>query len=257
MCELFGVCSQNIIQANSLLEDFFSHSEKNPDGWGLVVFRRGAVTLEKEPLKATRSRYLKHRLSESVEGENIFAHIRAATIGNMDYSNCHPFVWDDAGGRTWTLVHNGTLFEPDAVTRFSKLQKGTTDSEELLLYLVDQINQRILADGTEPNAEERFQIVDKMMVELSRNNKLNLLIYDGELMYVHTNYRASLYEWNQNGTSVFATKPLREGAWVPLPMNQLLAYRAGKRLRCGTPHDNEFLDEEHDINMVYATYSEL
>ena len=86
MCELFGVCSQNIIQANSLLEDFFSHSEKNPDGWGLVVFRRGAVTLEKEPLKATRSRYLKHRLSESVEGENIFAHIRAATIGNMDYS---------------------------------------------------------------------------------------------------------------------------------------------------------------------------
>ncbi len=104
MCELFGICSSKPFEANELLESFYNHSVEHKDGWGLAVFRRGAVSMEKEPVKAIDSLYLRQRLSCRVEGSNLLAHIRLATIGQINYSNCHPFIWDDESGRTWTLM---------------------------------------------------------------------------------------------------------------------------------------------------------
>ena len=64
MCELFGFSASEPHLITSELKEFFSHSTKHPDGWGLVVFDKGNFSVEKEPLPAYKSEYLKARLQE-------------------------------------------------------------------------------------------------------------------------------------------------------------------------------------------------
>ena len=68
------------------------------------------------------------------------AHIRLATIGDVDYENCHPFVKRDCGGRVWTLIHNGTIFNCPLLDGYVHRQEGSTDSERIFLYLIDCID---------------------------------------------------------------------------------------------------------------------
>ena len=257
MCEILGVCSSQSFQVNDLLNAFFHHSRVCKHGWGLAVFRGCGASLEKEPVMADDSLYLRRRLTGKVQGANLLAHIWQATIGRIEYVNCHPFLWEDAGGRAWTLVHNGTLFETTGFSRFLDMQEGTTDSEQLLLYIVEQMNMAI-ADSAEPlGAKQRFRILDDLIAEMSAGNKLNLLLYDGEIMYVHTNFRDSLYVLEQPGRVIFSTTPLLHDGWKKVPMNQLLAYRSGELLLCGKKHSHEFFEKDHDLTPLLATFAEL
>ena len=47
MCELFGVSSGRRIEVNDLLKEFFSHSVRHPNGWGMAMFYENSVSLEK------------------------------------------------------------------------------------------------------------------------------------------------------------------------------------------------------------------
>ena len=129
MCELFGVNSTEKIRLNDMLNEFFSHGTEHPHGWGMAFFYGNAVSLEKQPEASFQSKYLRQRLRVEVEADNMLAHIRLATKGNMDYENTHPFVMRDNSDRTWTLEHNGTIFACRALEPFVKLQQGQTDSE--------------------------------------------------------------------------------------------------------------------------------
>jgi len=135
MCELFGISAGNEIDASPWLQTFFTHSEKNPHGWGIAHFhispagRAGFGIVEKEPVKAGRSKYLKERLRQGMRASTLLAHIRAATIGALEYNNTHPFQKMDDSGRCWTLAHNGTVLEGALLSRFIEVQEGQTDSE--------------------------------------------------------------------------------------------------------------------------------
>lgn len=256
MCELLGISSNNILSAGPLLEAFYQHSTSNPHGWGLAVFYGSGVSVEKEPLRALDSRYLRNRLSQDVKCSALLAHIRYATIGRIEYANCHPFVWDDESGRTWTLVHNGTLFEGGPTKAFVGRQEGTTDSERLLLYIVSRMNAECLALGT-PDNERRCQIMDEIIHQLAPGNKLNLLIWDGENLYIHTNCQDTLYQWQDESKIIFATKPLLFDGWIPAKRNQLLVCRNGKQVWNGKAHSWDFREEEHDMTSLYSAFSEL
>ena len=117
--------------------------------------------------------------------KNAAAHIRYATIGNVEYRNCHPFTAKDQSGRQWTLVHNVTIFDYQPLNRYVQLQQGDTDSERILLYLVDEVNRREKQLQRRMNEEERFQLLDSIIVEMSKGNKINLLIYEENcFMYI-------------------------------------------------------------------------
>ena len=257
MCELFGVCAAESIQVNDLLSAFFSHSRQHKHGWGLAVFRGSSVSMEKEPVKAEDSFYLRQRLSRKIEGANLFAHIRLATIGRIEYANCHPFIWDDESGRTWTMIHNGTLFEAKKLSPFLDVQEGTTDSERLLLYIVHRMSREYAKAGRPLSDQRRMELLDQIIVDLSAGNKLNMLLYDGEIMYVHTNCAGSLHYWEKPGQVLFATTPLLMDGWEPVPMNRLLAFRQGRKLFEGTVHDNEFHEEDYDMTPLLSAYAEL
>lgn len=257
MCELFGVCSQNSGILNDYLKEFYSHSVRHPHGWGLAVLEGREAVIEKEPIQATKSNYLKERLSLPISAKTAFAHIRYATIGNVEYQNCHPYTLKDHTGRRWTMIHNGTIFEYPPLNKYVGLQTGDTDSERILMYLVEKINEGERQAKRELTAEERFAVLDSIFSAMSKGNKLNFLIYDGELMYVHTNYADSLYVLEKNGGMFFSTQPLSREDWQKVPFTTLLAYQDGKLVLKGTDHGNEYVDSEENLKFLYQIFSDL
>lgn len=260
MCELFGVSSPEKIQINELLRVFFSHSDKNPDGWGMAFFHKHNVSIEKQPVPANESAYLRQRLHSDIRVRDFLAHIRRATRGDMVYNNCHPFSVFDESGRGWTMIHNGTIFEFPQLSKYCAAQEGTTDSERILLYIVDQMNQAEEKAGRGLTEDERFGVMDAAVCALSDENKLNLIVYDGQLMYVHTNEEGTLYQSMRDGAAIFSTKPLdhlTDDCWQPVPMTQLMAYKAGKLIFTGTNHGHVFEASEEKYRMLFLDYASL
>lgn len=257
MCELFGVSAKHNIIINEYLRVFFSHSDKNPHGWGIACMEGEDTFIEKEPMQADKSKYLKERLSLPVSVKLAFAHIRYGTIGNVEYKNCHPFTKKDASGRRWTLIHNGTIFDYPPMNEYVRIQSGDTDSERILLYFIDQINERMQRIGRDLSADERFAFLDTVIGQMAKGNKLNLLLYDGELMYVHTNYADSLYFLEKEEDTLFATAPLSKEDWKPVTFTTLLAYKEGKQVFTGTNHQNEYVDNEENTRFLYQIFSNL
>lgn len=244
MCELFGVNSEITVNVNEYLKTFMSHSTGHPHGWGIAQFFGNAVSLEKEPKAAFASDYLYSRLKNEMEVQNLIAHIRLATRGQMSYDNCHPFVKRDCQGRAWTLAHNGTIFRPGILDSYKEIETGGTDSERILCHIIHEINSRFLELGRPLTESERLQVMDHIIIEITEFNKVNLMIYDGEILYVHTNMKHTLYYKQENHTAYFATVPLDAGQWIPVPLMQLVAFQNGVQIYTGTKHEHEYVQKD-------------
>ena len=257
MCEIFGLSSLNDVALNGYLRTFYSHSKNHPHGWGLACISRDGALIEKESIRASDSNYLKERLSQPVMEKILLAHIRYATIGNVEYKNCHPFTSRDNTGRRWTLVHNGTIFDFPPLNPYVKKQTGDTDSERVFLYFMDKLNEAQSKKGARLAFEERFELFDKIVCEMSRDNKLNLLFSDGKYLYAHTNCRGTLYYLIKDNAVLIATAPLSEEEWQPMPFTRLLAYYKGKLIKTGTNHENEYFESEESMKMLYRIFANL
>ncbi|MCM1550478.1 MAG: class II glutamine amidotransferase, partial [Clostridium sp.] len=257
MCELFGINAKETVFLNNYLKEFFAHSKAHPHGWGMACMNGKELSIEKEPLQASKSNYLKERLTVPIEAKNALAHIRYATIGNVDYKNCHPYTGADRSGRHWTMIHNGTIFKYEPLNPYLGIQTGSTDSERILLYIVDCINGLEERLKRRADAKERFQLLDSIIAEMAEGNKLNLLLYDGELFYVHTNYENSLYKLEQKNRIIFSTSPLGKEEWKPVTFTTLLAYQQGRLLYQGRNHGNVYVDNEENLKYLYSIFSNL
>jgi len=257
MCELFGVSANRKINVNSYLHKFFRHSKVQPDGWGLALFDDGNITVEKEPVKASKSKYLEHRLEGKIQSARMMAHIRRATMGEVSYNNTHPFTAFDESGRRWVMVHNGTIFEAPGLSKYQYSQQGSTDSERILLYIVDRINHGFMQDPCGFDVNERLALIDEIILRLVPKNKVNLLLYDGDYFYVHKNERGTLFYQEKPGIVIFATRPLDDEEWKELPMNRLLVYKDGKLVYTGTPHEYEYIYDEEQMKLLFLDSAAL
>lgn len=257
MCELFGVSSAKPVIINDYLKNFFNHSEYHPHGWGTAIFQGEEVFIEKEPLQASCSELAQKILRQPIEVRASFAHIRYATIGNIDPRNCHPFTAVDASGRRWTQIHNGTIFEYKPLEPYVKKQEGDTDSERILLYIVDQMNEKQSELGREMDGAERFALLDEIISSMAEGNKLNLMLYDGEIMYVHSNFVGFLHYLQKEGTTIFSTLPVSDEDWKDLPYMQLQGYQAGQQIYQGRQHGHEYIENEENLKFLYQIFSNL
>lgn len=258
MCEILGFSSKKKRSRNEMLREFFSHAERHPHGWGLARFGDGSVPLiNKEPKKATESKLLCGLLEEEIEERTLIAHIRFATVGTLEYANCHPFSGTDDSGRVWTLVHNGTIFSGAVLNDYMGLQFGETDSERVLLHLIARINCARGLKGRFLTDAERFDVLSSAIAVLAKGSKLNLLVHDGKVLYAHTNFRDSLYYLKENGSITFSTNPLSQDMWRPVPFTRLVAVKDGEIVRVGTPHWSEYIYNPDDYRMVYMNFAKL
>ena len=258
MCELLGISAKKKRQWNSVLRSFFSHSIDHPHGWGLAVFPDGGhPALEKDCSEASRSPLLADLLSRPVEAPTLMAHIRRATIGEIKYENCHPFAATDNRGRVWTLAHNGTIFTGANLNAYWCMQTGETDSERILFHIIARVDAEQTRLGRGIDERERFAILSKVVAELAMNNKLNLVVFDGEVLYLHTNFRDSLFYRREGDALLFATRPVDAGAWAPLPFTRLVAVTDGEFVREGLSHGREYVNNPDDYRLVYMNFARL
>lgn len=265
MCELYGFSGKRYKDLSGELREFYSHSTRHPDGWGIAGFTSAEDDVLPLFMKgcgpAFKSDLLERLLSNPVEEKNLIAHIRLATIGHDEYNNAHPFRGYDDSGRVWTLVHNGTIFEGDVLSRFLYSQHGSTDSERIFLYLVDRMNAALAAKGKvhsgDLSSKERFDVFDNIVRKLSPKNKLNLLVYDGEFLYVHTNAAGTLHMRADEDGITFSTEALKDGTWENAPFTRALAVKDGEIIYEGKSHGNEYIPDEKSIRELFLAYSGL
>lgn len=252
MCELFGASLNDPISINGLLAEFFSHSVMHPHGWGLATFSKDSQqsSILTEPIRAIDSQVLKQRLLKEVNENVVLGHIRYATIGKICNENCHPYTAKDRFNRQWTLIHNGTIYSGTQLLPYIGIQKGNTDSERILLYIINKVNLQ----NTNPTSYERFHILDTIVCEISYRNKLNLIIFDGEQLYVHTNMEKTLYQKEQNGNIFFSTTPLDNFGWSPVQMNTLLVFKDSSLKYVGKSHNHTFVDTINKISSNHNYY---
>jgi Predicted glutamine amidotransferase len=257
VCELFGVTANRKIKINSLLRDFFDHSNEHRNGWGMAFLDDNSVSIEKEPVKAADSLYLKSRLTGRIETARFMAHIRKATVGEVKFDNTHPFIKRDEVGRTWVLVHNGTIFESPAVDAYHSFQVGDTDSERVLLYIVDHVNKYYEREQNSFDANERIRLIDKLIHKIVPGNKLNIMLYDGDYFYVHKNEAGTLFKSEKPGSVVFSTYPLTPQGWEEVQQNTLFVYKDGELIYTGSQHEYTYVHDEEKMKLVYLDYSGL
>lgn len=257
MCELFGLTGPDEISVNEYLKTFIRHSIDHPNGWGIAVFNGKEVGIEKEPVAAFKSGYLRERLKTPLRAKNMMAHIRFATRGHMEYENCHPFVKCDKNGRVWTFMHNGTIFDCPLLDKYVYFQNGQTDSERILLYMIDQINAETDKLGRLLKGSERFDVIDQAVQQITAGNKVNFMLYDGSMLYVHENLKNSLFVCRLGRSLLFATDPLDNKKWDPVEPCRLKAYKSGKPVLLGTLHHNEYIENPEDLRLIFLDYAKL
>jgi glutamine amidotransferase len=146
------------------------------------------------------------------------------------------------------LIHNGTIFDCPELDKYKEFGNGDTDSERILLYIIDKVNEFESTKGGLSTIKERFNLLTEIVSDLSENNKLNLMIYDGDLTYIHSNMNESLYYLKNDEGFLVATTPLTEDeGWLPVELNKLFGLIDGNIIFESDEHDNEFiLTEEHE-----------
>ena len=88
-------------------------------------------------------------------------------------------------------------------------------------------------------------------------NKLNIILFDGEQTYLHTNYKDSLYVNQTDDGAIFSTNPLSEGTWDHLPFKTLVSYKDGEPYLSGREHEGEYIPDEQAIRALYLAYAGL
>ncbi|MBR1455874.1 MAG: class II glutamine amidotransferase [Oscillospiraceae bacterium] len=241
MCELLGFSAREQRDLSPWLRIFFSHGAQNPNGWGLARNIEGTPVIDREPQPASASVCAAAIASQPQPQVLSLAHLRKATVGDVSLENCHPLYRRDRSGRGWLLVHNGTVFTGLSSFDYQGRTTGSTDSEWILLYLLDRLDGESARKGRALSDEERFTVLEAGVSALSYRNKMNLLLSDGELLYAHANMRDTLFYKKLPGSILIATVPLDDRGWAPVPLTRLLAYRQGQLLYEGAPHGKEYV----------------
>lgn len=241
MCMLYAFNSGKYYELNKSLQQFFSFSNKHPHGWGLAFYRDGnELSLIKKDEAAYISKTVKEIVSRSIPGKLMIAHIRYKTFGEVKVENTHPFV-KKINGEKWVFAHNGSILVFKLFDTFLQQEvKGDTDSERIFCYIAQK-----LCDKNNKRLEYKIKVIEKVIKELAPYGKLNLLLSDGNYLFVHTNYKNSLYKHGKRDYVCFSTRPLtdvvKKDEWSSVELNRLFVYKDGKMLYKGRSHGYEYI----------------
>ncbi len=170
----------------------------NGDGFGVGWY---VPELNYEPITfvsvnpAWSNRNLRN-LAPKIKTDCMLAHVRAASVGDVSESNCHPFQYKNI-----LMAHNGGVEEFGKIKRHIREPltdelynwiKGQTDSEHifaLLLNTLFQNHKTISPDTVADSFEKTFKSVKKLMSDYSIKEPayLNMVFTNGQFL-VATRY---------------------------------------------------------------------
>jgi glutamine amidotransferase len=201
MCRLMAYLGSPIIidkllyqPKNSLVNQSINAKELeeplNGDGFGIGWY---VPEVNYEPVTfvsvhpAWSNRNLKN-LAPKIRTECFIAHVRAASVGEVSESNCHPFQYKNI-----LMMHNGGVENFSSIKRnlrtpltdeFYNWIKGQTDSEHIFAYLLNDLfnNHKTISPESVVDAfENTFKALKKMMYEagITEPAYLNMVVTNG------------------------------------------------------------------------------
>jgi len=187
---------------NSLINQSFHAREieepLNGDGFGVGWY---VPELNYEPITfvsvnpAWSNRNLRN-LAPKIKTDCMIAHVRAASVGDVSESNCHPFQYKNI-----LMAHNGGVEEFGKIKRHLRHPlsdelynwiKGQTDSEHLFAFLLNDLftkHKSISPEAVVDSFEHTFTTVKNLMTEygVTEPAYLNMIFTNG-LFFVGTRY---------------------------------------------------------------------
>lgn len=180
---------------NSLIrQSVAAHESEEPlngDGFGLGWY---ANRIAPEPglfvsvRPAWNDRNLRY-LSQKLQSDCIFAHVRAASLGEVSEANCHPFHH-----KNFLFMHNGGLEGFHHIKRFVRRDlsddiydwiRGQTDSEHLFALFLERMKSRPakyhaedMADALEEAVHFIRELKDRHKV--LEDDYINVAVTDGK-----------------------------------------------------------------------------
>ena len=135
-------------------------------------------------------------LAPKIQTECFVAHVRAASVGDVSESNCHPFSY-----KNLLMMHNGGVEDFGLIKRKIREPlsdelynwiKGQTDSEHIFAYLLNELftHHKVISEEAVIDAFERtFTALKKMMEEngIKEEAYLNMVVTNG-LFFIGTRY---------------------------------------------------------------------
>ena len=209
MCRLMAYLGSPIIidkllyqPKNSLVNQSVSAKEieepLNGDGFGIGWY---AKEVNDEPVTfvsvnpAWSNRNLRN-IAPKIRTECFVAHVRAASVGEVSESNCHPFQYNNL-----LMMHNGGVENFSAIKRKIREPlsdemynwiKGQTDSEHifaLLLHYLFKETSEVTPESVIHAFERTFEDLNRLMKQFGIHEAayLNMVITNG-LFVVGTRY---------------------------------------------------------------------
>lgn len=251
MCQLLGMNCNKPASLEFSLEGFVrrgGQTDEHRDGWGFAYFDDDGCRVLRDDRPSCASPLAERLRREPVKSRNLIVHIRKATQGAVELSNCHPFsraLW----GRNWVFAHNGDLKNHRLPLDGSYAPEGTTDSEHAFCYLLQELRRR--CGAVRPTAEELLATLSELCEEIAAFGPFNFLMSDGGGLFAHCSTQlhrvrrahpftsARLVDHDlsvdfsrrnhvDDRMTVIATKPLTTGEeWIAFAPGELKYFRDG------------------------------
>ena len=181
MCQLLGMNCNVPTDVMFSFTGLATRAEEHKDGFGIAFFEGRGLrhfvdhhSARVSPLAG----FIKHY---PIQSDNVIAHIRKATQGQVMLENTHPFV-RELWGRYWVFAHNGNLndFHPPLHAAFRPV--GDTDSERAFCWLMQELSK---AHCTVPSVEELSLTLAELMPRLNAYGTFNMLLSNGQALWAH------------------------------------------------------------------------
>jgi glutamine amidotransferase len=234
MCELFGLSCNKKDRAVKSLPVFVGRGDWCRDGWGIGYFKGSKAIVERSAEDISRQEVKEkfYKIMEKAKSQTIIAHVRAATSGEPDPCNSHPFK-TRALERDWIFAHNGTI----NINHQPRTDIGsTTDSARLFSYLIDRLEQYLLSTSKIRGIYPGLKKALKEILEKHPQSTINFLLSDGNNMYVFHHYPTRpiyiLRRQKEYGGAILVTtiRGLSGEQWQKLDPDRLLVISNGEAL---------------------------
>lgn len=253
MCQLLGMNCNTPTDILFSFEGFHRRgglTDHHADGWGIAFFEGPGVRVFLDDKPSSESPVADLVRRYPIKSENVIAHIRKATQGEIRLENCHPFV-REMWGRYWIFAHNGDLksFAPPAGHFYRPV--GGTDSERAFCHILETLRHKW---GAMPETGALYLELDRLAREIRAFGVFNFMLSNGELLFAHCSTHlhfivrqapfntAHLVDDDvsvdfatvttpNDRVAVIATQPLTDNeAWTALAPGELVLFRDGTPL---------------------------
>ncbi|MDT7839044.1 class II glutamine amidotransferase [Aquabacterium sp. OR-4] len=190
MCQLFALNSNSPTEVTFSFTGFSARGGRtgeHADGWGIAFHGDGGCRVFIDDAPACRSPLAAFLRQHPIRATAVLAHIRKATQGAVQLTNCHPFQRQWLG-RQWVFCHNGHLADFHPALDAAHRPVGSTDSEAAFCWMLQRLQQRF-AGPQVPGWAELAPLLAELAGEAARHGPFNFVLSDGEAVYAHCSTR--------------------------------------------------------------------